>query len=209
MTNSYSNMSVMIDGFVSPKADQLRIGTYSNCIGGVATYGAFYVLNLAGGIFKQIQPLPTVKAGDLIQATGSWNAGGTPKHGGNTNQGWRATLTDTTAGVTGKLSDKSKTKAALNSAAVVVSGKPGAALADFGTVGFGYSNTGVRSTCELTAGFANNTVFKSLSIGVLGSQKGFTLTQDDLIDQSSVILATAGALDTKGKSFSVTWNAAT
>jgi len=206
---SYSNVSIMIDGFASPKTDQLRIGTTSNCVAGKATYGVFYVLNLASGTTKVVKPLPTtVSPGDLIKVTGTWNPGGAPKHGGSTNQGWRATLTDVTSGAaTGKLSDKSKTKAALNSAAFVVGKPAGAQLADFDSVGFGNTYTTVRNTCELTAGFSNHTVFNSISIGSLGNQKGFTLTQYTMVYGLDV-LATAGPLDTKGKSFSVSFNAA-
>jgi len=205
-TNSYSNMSIMIDGFTD--SDLLRIGTTANCISGVATYGVLLNLKLTGGVVKIITPLPTtIKAGDLIEAAGSWNTGGSPKHGGATNQGWRATLTDVNAVQTGKISDKSTTKAALNSAAFLV-GKPSGPLANFGTAGFGYATTGIRSTCELTAGFSNHTVFKAISIGLLGNQKGFTLTQYGMVNGLDV-LATTNSLDVKGKSFTVTFNAAT
>jgi len=207
METSYSNVSIMIDGFASPNSDQLRIGTTSNCISGKATYGVFYVLNLANGVKKVAKPLPTVSPTDLIKVTGKWNPGGAPKHGGSTNQGWEATITDTASGITGKVSDKSSTKAALNSAAFVV-GKPNAAaLADFGTVGFGNYNTGVRSTCELTAGISsNNTVYKAISIGSLADHQGFTLTQYTMVNGLDVLATTSSLQDTKGKSFAVTFN---
>ncbi len=202
-TSTFANMSAMIDGFMSPKTDQLTLGTYSNCVSGVATYGAYYALFLGTSKPKVISPLPAVKAGDVIQVSESWNAASGTKHGGGTNQGWKGTLTDVTTGLSGKVSDKSSTKAALNSASFILSIKSGVTVSHFGTAMFGYAATKIRSTCTLTAGFSNRTVLSSISIASLANHSGFSLTQYRMVASGGVTV-TPSALDSTGKSFTLT-----
>jgi len=198
-TNTYSNMSAMIDGLVSPNTDQMSAGTYANCVGGSAVYGAYVIIHPVTK--KTSTTMPTIHAGDTIEVKAKWNT---------VTKGWHVSIKDLQSAVSGKVITKGTlTQPALNSAAVLVWAKAGSSLSNFGTVGFGSLYTSDTHSVTITAGFADKTVQKSISLGTLGAHTGFTLTQYNMVDASSITMATTAPLDKHGKSFTVTWNAAT
>jgi len=198
-TNTYSNMSAMIDGLVSPSTDQMSAGTYANCIGGSAVYGAYVIIHPVTA--KTVTTMPTVHAGDHIEVKAKWNT---------VTRGWHVSIKDLQTSMTGKVTTKGTlAQPALNSAAVLIWVKAGSPLSNFGTAGFGSLYTGDTHSVTITAGFADKTVQKSISLGSLGAHTGYTLTQYNMVDASSNPMATTGPLDKHGKSFYITWNAAT
>jgi hypothetical protein len=83
--NSVSNISVIIDG-ISGEGDAMEIGTYQNCVSGVAVYGAFvniYPMTTfygKGGISKLV-----IHPGDVIEAQGTWRPSNVKPVNWNTN----------------------------------------------------------------------------------------------------------------------------
>jgi len=196
-SNTNSSMSVMLDGVTS--SDRMQIGTIAACVGGVAEYRVFQVMSPNSGKVKM--PQMTIHGGDVIEAQGKWS----PQ-----THGWHDQLIDETTGVTMAGSAKSPTKFSppLNSGSFVVSRDGESQLSDFGSVGFGGTNTQVKQTCIVTAVLSNGTTEHVISLGSLGTQSGFTLSQVTMVDSGNAAMATPSALAKDGESFTVTWNAA-
>jgi hypothetical protein len=71
--NSVSNLSVVIDG-ISGEGDAMMIGTYQDCVNGVAHYGAFlnvYPVTSFYGNKTGIDKL-VIHPGDVVEAQGTW-----------------------------------------------------------------------------------------------------------------------------------------
>jgi len=69
--NSVLNMSVMIDG-INGVGDAMEIGTFSNCVSGSATFGAFVnFYPTTTGRFDKILSIK-IKPGDVVEAQGEW-----------------------------------------------------------------------------------------------------------------------------------------
>ena len=192
-----STISVMLDGVSS--SDRMQIGTMAACVGGVAKYKVIEVMSPASGKVKI--PNITIHAGDVIEAQGKWS----PQ-----THGWHDQLIDETTGVTmaGSAKSPSSFNPPLNSASFVVSRVGAAPLSDFGSVGFGKANTQVKQTCIVTAVLSNGTTEHVISIGSLGAEPGFTLSQIAMVDAGSAPMATPTPLANDGESFTVAWNAA-
>ncbi len=84
--NSVSNISVIIDG-INGQGDAMEIGTYQNCVSGVAQYGAFvnlYPMTKYYGKTGNISDL-VIHPGDVIEAQGTWRPSTAKLAGWNTN----------------------------------------------------------------------------------------------------------------------------
>jgi len=85
--NSVSNISVIIDG-IHGEGDGMEIGTYQDCVKGVAVYGAFvniypmtkYFGENNGNISKVV-----IHPGDVVEAQGTWRPSTQPPINWNTN----------------------------------------------------------------------------------------------------------------------------
>ena len=170
---------VGIDGYGNNTVEQ--IGTASDCADGIPNYYAWY----------EFYPQPelrlfTVKPGDPISAEASYSGGM-----------FTVTLTDERTGRQGGQS--LAWPDAQRSTAECVAEDPSSVthvidpLAEFGTVLFGYDNTGVANTCYATVG---------AQAGPIGSLPGaFPLSMVN----NGTPEAAPSLLSSDGSSFSVTW----
>ena len=71
--NSVSNISVIIDG-ISGEGDAMMIGTYQNCVNGVAHYGAFLNVYPYTKFYANATSINRllIHPGDRIEAQGTW-----------------------------------------------------------------------------------------------------------------------------------------
>jgi len=193
--NANSTISVMLDGMGSNTNERMQVGTSEACVNGKAVYKVFEVLAPSNG--KVVVPNLTIKGGDIVEAQGKWS----PQ-----THGWHNQVIDETTGLrsTGYTKAPSSFTPALNSGSFVVSLVGTAPLADFLAANFGHAYTGVTS-CIVTAVLSNGTTDRVIGIGSLGTQKGFTLNQINLVNSGGNTLASAGALANDGESFTVTW----
>lgn len=179
---AYSSFWVGIDGYSSSTVEQT--GTDSDCRTGVASYYAWY----------EFYPNPpvnvplTIKPGDVISAQVNYVGNGV----------FTVSITDVN---TRKSSGGSATvSSAQRSSAECIAEAPSIGgsitrLAKFGTVYYGYDNTGVASTCYATIGGVSG------SFGSFGS----ATVEIIMVTMSLVVKAQPSALSGDGLSFSVTW----
>jgi hypothetical protein len=194
-SNTNMTISVMLDGL--NLSDRMQIGTVAACVSGVPTYGAFVVMLPSKG--KVHVPTLTIHAGDVVEAQGKWST---------QTKGWHAQIIDETTGTTNTAYVKATSgfTPPLSSGSFLVARVGTSLLSDFGTVGFGRSNTGVGESCIVTATLANGTTFHVITLGTLGGISGFTLTSFNMIDSGKSVMATTGGLGIDGESFTVTWD---
>ncbi len=181
-TNQYSSHWVGIDGYSSGTVEQT--GTDSDCQGGSPTYYAWY----------EFYPHPsflisglTVSPGDKMTAD--------VKFSGNK---FTATITDDTTGQT--FSTSARVNSAQRSSAEWITEAPSSSggilpLANFGTVQWGYDNTGVSSTNFATVGGATK------AIGAFGT----SVHEITMVTNGGAIKASPSALSSDGTSFTVSW----
>ena len=183
--NQYSSFWVGIDGYSSSTVEQT--GTDSDCQGGVAVYYAWY----------EFYPNPshlisslTISPGDTISAEVSFAKGN-----------FTVKLTDVTTAHS--FSKKAKVASAQRSSAEWIAEAPSSLsgilpLADFGTVDFGAHYTAVKGTCKATLSGTSGAIGSFANVHVITMvNKAGTKTK-----------AATSALDTTGKSFTVTWKSA-
>jgi len=215
--NSVLNMSSILDG-INGVGDMLEIGTYSNCVSGVAEYGAFLqVYPTLNGTIKMTIPT-TIHPGDAIEAQGRWDP--IPKQGRACNggggrgdslgpakkptciEGWHFSLDDYTTGASHLdfvYDTPAGFSASCSSGAFVLTSN-GKTLSSYTSVLSGWDNTGkgvgglgaLKNSDDLGP-FTSNTPF-----GVYGGISGFTLAQ------LSMAGATAGPVSKDQTSFAIT-----
>ena len=194
--NANSTISVMLDGMGSSTNERMQIGTSEACVSGQAVYRVFQVLAPSTG--RVVVPKLTISGGDTIEAQGKWS----PQ-----THGWHDQIIDETTGLrgTGYAKAPSHFTPMLDSGSFVVSLVGTAPLADFSAANFGHANTNVKQTCIVTAVLSNGTTVPVISIGSLATEPGFSLNQINLVSSNGDTLATTGALEKDGESFTVTW----
>lgn len=171
-----------IDGFNSNTVEQT--GVLAECSSGTAVYSAWYEFYPASPVYAPSSD--TVKPGDVVSATVTYSS-----------RTFTATLTDSTQGWT-YTSPATSVSGAAQSSAECITERPAIGgsltkLANFGTVYFGYDNTGVASTCS-----ANGSAFGSF---------GTSVQEIAMVDFAGRVLAQPSSLSSDGSSFSVTWKA--
>jgi len=182
----YSSHWVGIDGFTSKTVEQT--GTDSDCSKGVPQYYAWY----------EFYPSPShkisgmsVSPGDKIVAVVTYTSGA-----------FYVFITDFSTGST--FSASAKVSGAARSSAEFIVEAPSicvlvkcklASLANFGTVGFGYDNTGLLYTCYIT---------KNGKAGTLGSF-GSSIQEITMVDKSNLVKAQPSPISPDGTSFTVQW----
>ena len=77
--NSQSDIFVQFDS-IKTEGDGFAIGTYQNCINGVASYGAFVHISPMTNFFGNQTSLNklVIRPGDVIEAQGTWRSPATP-----------------------------------------------------------------------------------------------------------------------------------
>jgi hypothetical protein len=196
--NSVSNISVIIDG-IKGEGDAMEIGTYQNCVNGVAQYGAFlnvYPETRFNGNSSSIKKF-VVHPGDVIEAQGTWRSPSTPIDW-NTNIVNENTCTqlDTDARTPSGFTPKD------NSGAVVLS-SDGHTLTALSTVQSGEKYTS-SVTCHgggvqgSTGSDITGPEHETISFGTMGSMSGYTLIALEAPGTS------LGALSDGGTSFEIT-----
>jgi len=193
-----STISVMLDGTGSSTSERMQIGTSQACVGGQAVYKVFEVLAPAKG--KMRVPDLVIKGGDTIEAQGKWSP---------VTHGWHDQVIDETTGLraVGYAKAPPTFTPVLDSASFVVSTVGTAPLADFSAVNFGHDYTSVKS-CIVTAVLSDGSTHRTISLGSLATQTGFSLSQINMVSSGGDTLATSGSLQKDGESFTVTWVAA-
>jgi hypothetical protein len=193
-TTAYSSFWVGIDGFIGSSTVE-QIGTDSDIQRGKPVYYAWYE-------FYPLEAMQTisgftVKPGDVISASVTYSSGV-----------FTLLITDTSTGAsystTGTVSGATETSAEWIAEAPS-SFRGVLPLANFGTIRFGYDNTGVNATCYATVnGVTGN-------IGSFGAAVQ-TITMVNLVynfrthSYTIVPKAVPSSLSSDGTSFSVTWH---
>jgi len=179
----------MIDG-MGGKEDAMQVGTYQNCINGVAHYGAF--LNIYPLNETERQPNKMrVHPGDIIEAQGTWRPI-IDKMNNSLCLCWHTNLIDETTGV---LIDKNALtsvgyRPALDSAALVIS-SDGKNLTDLSTIYTGFLYTGVKYSNDAGPWKGHS------SFGQTSELEGYKLVEL-IMDGTSV-----SSLSSDGSSFTV------
>jgi hypothetical protein len=179
---TYAAFWAGIDGFNSNTVEQA--GVLGQCSSGRSVYSAWYEFYPAGSV--TINSL-TVKPGDTVEVTVSYSS---------SIDEFTVTLTD---GSQSTFTVSSSVSGAARSSAECITERPSIAgsltkLADYGTVKFGYDNTGVASTCYATIN------------GVSGSFGSFSTVQEiTMVSYSGRILSQPSPLSSDGSSFTVAW----
>ncbi len=187
-TTAYSSFWVGIDGFIGSNTVE-QIGTDSDVQNGKAAYYAWYEFYPSAMV--QISSL-TINPGDTISASVTYVSGTT----------FTVSITDVTTGksysTTGSVAGATETSAEW--IAEAPSSYTGVLpLANFGTVKFGYDNTGVTATCDATVKGVTG------SIGSFGSVSGKVVQEITMVTYRIVRKASPSTLSSDGTSFSVTW----
>jgi hypothetical protein len=187
--NSVSNISVIIDG-INGEGDAMQIGTYQNCVGGVAQYGAFvnlYPMTKYYGQTANISKL-VIHPGDVIEAQGTWRPSTYKLAGWNTN------FIDETSGQT--VDTDAHTASGftprLDSAALILS--TNGTLTSLSTpISSGAQFTGVKFS-DIAGPYKAHSTF-----GDTASLSGYSLVSLQQIPGTSL-----GTLTDKGSSFQIT-----
>jgi len=142
--NSISNISVIIDG-IHGEGDGMEIGTYQDCVNGVAKYGAFvniypmteYYGENNGNISNVV-----IHPGDVVEAQGTWRP--TTQKPIN----WNTNFIDETTGAV-KVNTDARTASTftpkLDSGAIILS-SDGKTLTSLSTISSGREYTGIKSS---------------------------------------------------------------
>lgn len=190
--NSVSNISVIIDG-ISGQNDAMEIGTYQNCINGVASYGAFlniYPVTSYFGNKTSINKI-LIRPGDVIEAQGTWRATAKPVNW-NTNIVDESTCTqlDTDA------HSPSGFVPAQNSGALILSSN-GQTLTSLSTISSGRQYTSSSCSGSGIQGTHNTDLVgpqrKTISFGTLGSTSGYSLVTWTIPGTSITPLSDSGS----------------
>jgi len=167
--NSVSNISVIIDG-ISGEGDAMEVGTYQNCVNGIADYGAFVniypVTTYYGETHGNISDV-VVHPGDVVEAQGTWR----PSNTKNEPVNWNTNFVDeTTGGVAINTDAHSPTgfTPALNSGALILS-SDGHTLTSLGTISSGLQYTKVKNS-DVTGKQMGTSTF-----GETGDSTGYTI----------------------------------
>jgi hypothetical protein len=140
--NSVSNISVIIDG-IHGEGDGMEIGTYQDCVNGVAKYGAFvniYPMTVYFGENNGNISNVVIHPGDVVEAQGTWRP--TTQKPIN----WNTNFIDETTGAV-KVNTDAKTSATftpkLDSGAIILS-SDGKTLTSLSTINTGREYTGIK-----------------------------------------------------------------
>jgi hypothetical protein len=187
-TAYYSSFWVGIDGFNSSTVEQ--IGTDSDIQNGNAVYYAWYEFYPQAMVQISTTTYP-VHPGDKMSATVTYSTGST----------FTVSITDTTA--SWSFSTTGTVRNAARSSAEWIAEAPSSfrgvlPLANFGTVNFGYDNTGVPGTCYATLRGVTG------PIGSFGS----AVQKITMVTNRGVTKASPSPLSQDNTSFSVTWASA-
>ncbi len=196
--NAYSSFWVGIDGFSSNTVEQ--IGTDSDISSGRAVYYAWYEF-YPSPMYK-ITTL-SISSGDIISASVSYLV---------SSNAFTVSITDANKS-TSWTSSPTAVSGATESSAEWVAEAPSSSrgvlpLANFGTVYFGYDNTGVSGTCYATISGVNGPIgsFPSSAIQTITMA---SLTYNHRTNSYTVVpKAVPSSLSGDGTSFSVTWKSA-
>lgn len=199
-TAYYSAFWVGIDGFSSSTVEQT--GTMSETLGKTVTYYAWY--EFYPSPMYQITSL-TINPGDKISAsvtyTGSSSSSGKGFFSRQSISTFTVTITDVTKSksytTTGTVNNAARSSAEYIAEAPS-SNRGVLPLANFGTVNYGYKNTGVTGTCYATVSGVTG------SLGSFGS----AVQQITMVTSKGATKASPSAVSTDGTSFSVTWASA-
>ncbi len=185
--NSVLNVSSIIDG-INGVHDAMEIGTFSDCVNGVAEYGAFVQFYpTTNGDFDKTLAI-TVHPGDMVEAQGKWVPLGKPHNV----QSWHSSFIDFT---THKKVDTDAVAPVgfvpvASSGAFIVS-SDGKKLSSFSTVLSGIDYTKIHNSDVL--GLAHTEVY----FGLVGEVTGFSIVA------FSMPGATPGPISADGSSFAV------
>ncbi len=185
--NSVSNISVIIDG-INGEGDAMEIGTYQNCVNGVAQYGAFvniYPMTSfygKGGLSKVV-----IHPGDVVEAQGTWR----PSTDKPVN--WNTNFIDETTKVHVDTNARTSStfKPVLDSGALILS-SDGHTLTALSTISSGVQYTKIGQS-DVTGPWLGSSTF-----GETASMSGYTLVTWQIPG------TTLGALTHSGSSFQIT-----
>jgi hypothetical protein len=185
--NSVSNISVIIDG-IHGEGDAMEIGTYQDCVKGVAVYGAFvniYPMTTYFGENGNISDV-VIHPGDIVEAQGTWRP--TTEKPVN----WNTNFIDETTGV--KVNTDARTNSSftpvLDSGAIILS-SDGHNLTSLSSVASGLQYTKIKHS-DVTGPWLGSSTF-----GKTGSQSGYSLITWQIPG------TTLGALTDGGSSFQI------
>jgi len=183
--NSVSNISVIIDG-INGEDDAMQIGTYQNCVNGVAHYGAFVNIYPNTGFFGENHgniSKVVVRPGDVVEAQGTWRPSGSKPVNWNTNF-----VDETTGGVA--IDTDAHSPAGfipkLDSGALILS-SDGHTLTSLSTISSGRHYTSVHDSDITGAQHATST------FGETADMKGYTLVTWEIPGTSISTLAESGS----------------
>jgi hypothetical protein len=189
--NSVSNISVIIDG-ISGEGDAMEIGTYQNCVNGIAEYGAFVNIYPMTSFYGHgnLSDL-VIRPGDVIEAQGTWRPSTTKIEPIN----WNTNIMDQTTGRKEDVNAYSPAGFApvQNSGALILS-SDGHTLTSLTQINSGREYTKVGNSDIVGA------QHKIVTFGETASQKGYTLVTLDELPGT-----TPGPLTDNGSSFQITF----
>lgn len=189
--NSVSNISVVIDG-INGEGDGMEIGTYQDCINGVASYGAFvniYPMTTFFGENHGNISTVVVHPGDLIEAQGTWRPSTTKGEPVN----WNTNFEDKTSGGVAVDTDAHSPTGftpKLDSGALILS-SDGHTLTSLSTISSGSKYTKIHDS-DITGPQQGTSTF-----GETGDTTGYTLVAWQIPG------TTLGALTDSGSSFQI------
>jgi hypothetical protein len=190
--NSVSNISVIIDG-IDGEGDAMEIGTYQNCVQGVAVYGAFvniYPMTKFYGEKGNLSDL-LIQPGDAVEAQGTWRTH-TIKP-----VDWNANFVDVTKNQTVDIDARTRPafEPILDSAALILS-SDGHTLTAFSTpIDTGVMYTGVKYS-DVAGPWLGRSTF-----GETAAMSGYNLVALQISG------TTLGPLTRDGSSFQITTSA--
>jgi hypothetical protein len=189
--NSISNVSVIIDG-IDNEGDGMEVGTFQNCVSGIAYYGAFVNIypttNTTSGILDEILNI-TVNPGDIISAQGTWR----PIINNGSCLCWHTNFVDETTGgnyVNTNAVSPSGFTAKIDSGAFMLS-SDGGNLTSLSPIYTGFRYTGVHKS-DVSGAWTAKTTF-----GKEAKKKGFTLVSREMAG------TTLSSLSSDGSSFEI------
>ena len=159
--NSVSNISVIIDG-IHGEGDGMEVGTYQDCVKGVAVYGAFvniYPMTKYFGENNGNISNVVIHPGDVVEAQGTWRPTTLKPINWNTN------FIDETTGL--KVNTDAKTLSTftpkLDSGAIILS-SDGQTLTSLSTISSGKQYTSVKFSDITGAQSADSTLSETSAL---------------------------------------------
>ena len=186
--NSVSNISVIIDG-IHGEGDAMEIGTYQDCVNGVAVYGAFVNIYPMTKYFGETGNISNVAIhpGDVVEAQGTWR----PLTAKPVN--WNTNFIDETTKVS--VNTDARTSSAftpvLDSGAIILS-SDGHTLTSLSAINSGVQYTKVKQS-DVTGPWVGSSTF-----GQTSSLSGYSIITWQIPG------TTLGALTDGGSSFQIT-----